>query len=133
MSSDLVIVLIVGLIIVLRGYRMILQHRQLKLLLEERKLLIEKGSTDLTPLEIPEMPTKKAFPWFLAAGIILLFVSPVFLVGHLGYAPTGPSPESAFLWLCLMSGAIGLALLVIHFIAEAYERRERQEEQEPPG
>jgi hypothetical protein len=42
-------------VIGLRGYWMWLRDKQIQGLLEERKLLIEKGTTDLPPLELPQM------------------------------------------------------------------------------
>jgi len=53
------IFIVIGLPIIayalLRAYQMYLMHRQLEKILEERKLLIEEGMTDLPPLEVPEM------------------------------------------------------------------------------
>ncbi len=109
-------------------YSRMLHHRQLQLLLEERKLLIEKGVTELPPLEMPEpaaMPKKRDRLRNLKAGIILLFIATAFLAMHL-LMPTVDN-----LQIPLILGAIGVALLLIHVISEAYERRERQE-QEPP-
>lgn len=109
-------------------YSRMLHHRQLQLLLEERKLLIEKGVTELPPLEMPEpaaMPKKQDRLRSLKAGIILLFIATAFLAMHLLMPTVDNLP------IPLILGAIGVALLLIHFISEAYERRERQE-QEPP-
>lgn len=125
------LILVVVLVIALRIYRMTLENRHLMLLLEERRLLIEKGVTDLPPLEIPEMPRKKGLPGYLAASIILLFISAAWVACAFLMRPVGVDYGMA-VWPSIMLGAIGLALLLIHFIASAYERRERQE-QEPPG
>ena len=109
-----------------------LQHRPLQLLLEERKLLIEKGVTDLPPLELPDPPVapKPRGPLRnLKAGIILLFISAalVFLrISEIG------GVHSGLPILAVMLAAIGLALLLIHAISSHYERREAQE-QGPSG
>ena len=104
-----------------------LQHRQLQLVLEERKLLIEKGVTDLPPLELPDSPAApKARSRLrnLKAGIILLFVAGAFAIGGtFGAAPFGGS-RSENGGLIVMLVAIGFALLLIHFITARYENRE---------
>ncbi len=125
------IIVVVGLVITLRVYRMTLENRRLMLLLEERRLLIEKGVTDLPPLQLGEMPTKKGLPGYLAAAIILLFISAAWVACAFLMRPLGMD-YGLNVWPSIMLGAIGLALLVIHFIGEAYERRGSQE-QEPPG
>jgi len=100
-----------------------LQHRQLQLLLEERKLLIEKGATDLPPLGLPKLPRRTDRLRNLKGGIVLLFVAGAFSIGPFG----GPQSDSEGLGVIL--AAIGLALLVIHAISSYYERRERQEQE----
>ncbi len=120
--------IVVGLIITLPLYRMTLANRHFMLLLEERKLLIEKGVTELPPLEVPEpagLPKKRDRLRYLKYAIVLLFLAAAFLAMHLLMPTVDNLP------IPLILGAIGVALLLIHFIAEAYERRERQE-QEPP-
>ena len=123
----------------LAAYSRMLQHRRLELLLAERKLLIEKGVTDLPPLEMPQpaaKPKKRDRLDNLKAGIMLLFISAAMLaldfseLGGIGPFPFGSRSESVGIPVIL--GAIGLALLLIHFIAGAYERREKRE-QEPRG
>ena len=71
----LVIVAVVGLVVLVRIYHLMLQNWQLTLLLEERRLLIERGVTDLPPLELPERRTQKASRSTLIAGIVLMLVS----------------------------------------------------------
>ena len=99
-----------------------LKHRQLQLMLEERKLLIEKGVTDLPRLELPHpsvAPKAKDRLRNLKAGIVLLFVAGAFAIAPFG----GPQSESG--GLAVILAAIGLALLLIHFITVRYENRER--------
>ncbi len=104
------------------AYKKWLQHRQLQLLLEERKLLIEKGVTDLPPLELrglPSAPKARSRLRNLKAGIVLLFVAGAFAIGPFG----GPQSESE--GLAVILAALGVALFVIHFITVRYENRER--------
>ena len=117
-------------ILALVGYRGWLRHRQLQLMLDERKLLIERGVTDLPPLELPGLEEKKQ-PGDrydnLKAAILLLFLAVAFVVMQLVAGDSlrflGPVrlPATAIL------GALGLALLLIHFICRAAERRDRAE------
>ena len=109
-------------VIGMAAYSRWLQHRQLQLLLEERKLLIEKGVTDLPPLALPGLPSApapRARLGSLKAGIILLFVAGAFAIGPFG------APQSESAGLSVILAAIGLALLLIHFITMRYENRER--------
>ncbi|MHC3129138.1 MAG: hypothetical protein IBV52_03580 [Candidatus Bathyarchaeota archaeon] len=115
------------------AYSRWLQHRQLQLILEERKLLIEKGVTDLPPLGLPKLPRRTDRLRNLKAGIILLFIAGAFAIGGtFAGAPFwgGSPPEN--IGLVLILAALGLALLVIHAISSHYERREAQE-QGPSG
>jgi len=130
----------------LAAYSRWLQHRQLQLLLEERKLLIEKGVTELPPLELPDSPVarKARIGGLLAlgrgplgnlkAGIVLLFISAALLALHFwkmgGVQPLGPLSEDS-LGLPVILAAIGLALLVIHAISGHYEHRDRGEQEQP--
>jgi len=114
------------------AYSRWLRHRQLQLLLEERRLLIERGVTDLPPLKLPELPSAPA-PRVqlrnLKAGIILLFVAGALAIGRaLGGAPFGGS-QSDDIGLMVILAALGLALIVVHYIAQAYERREPPEQE----
>ena len=132
----LIIVLPIALIIGLTAYKALLRHRQVQQLLDERRLLIEKGITDLPPPEVPEMmritdPPPPQVPEMLRkrdplrslkAGIILLALAAAFLVGYFLFPEDVSDPHySVFL------GALGLALILIHYIAQAYERREKNE------
>ncbi len=128
-----VLVIVVGIPVLavfgMAAYSRWLHHRQLQLILEERKLLIEKGVTDLPPLELPERPAARIAGGLFAlgrgrlrnlkAGIVLLFVAGAFAIAPFG----GPQSESAGLSVIL--AAVGLALLLIHFITVRYENRER--------
>ena len=117
----------------LAAYSRWLQHRQLQLLLEERKLLIEKGVTELPRLEISGLAVAPKATRDrlrnLKAGIILLFVAGALAIGRaFGGAPFGGS-RSDNIGLMVVLAALGLALIVIHYVAQAYERREPQEKE----
>ncbi len=113
-----------------------LQHRQLQLLLEERKLLIEKGVTDLPPLELPDPPVAPKATGGrlrnLKAGIVLLFMAGAFAIGGMFGAELFGGARSDNIGLIVVLAAIGLALLVIHAISSYYERPAGPQ-QEPPG
>ena len=106
------------------AYSRWLQHRQLQLVLEERKLLIEKGVTDLPPLELPNIssgwPKARSRLRNLKVGIVLLFIAGALAIEPLG-APFGGA-RSDNIGLIVMLVAIALALLVIHAISSYYER-----------
>jgi len=113
------------------AYSRWLQHRQLQLLLEERKLLIEKGVTDLPPVKlpgIPAVPKARGRLRNLKAGIVLLFISAALVALHFsrigGMQPFGSLSDDS-LGMPVILAAIGLALLLIHFITVRYENRER--------
>ncbi len=127
-------------VIGLRGYWMWLRDKQIQGLLEERKLLIEKGTTDLPPLELPQMaweskgaevppgqpppmpqplPTvtksivRSAIRW---AGIIPLVLGAC-LVLWCTADPRGTPGEAVIVGLIL--GGIGLVVLLASGIAGA--------------
>ena len=124
----------------LAAYSRWVKHRQLQLVMEERKLLIEKGVTDLPPLELPDTP---GWPMStigsslfnlgrgplrnLKAGIVLLFISAALLALHFwemgGVQPSGPLSEDS-IGLPVILAALGVALLLIHFITVRYENRD---------
>ena len=119
----------------LAAYSRWLQHRQLQLLLEERKLLIEKGVTDLPSLELPHpSATSKARRGRLRnlkAGIVLLFIASALAIGGtFGGAPFGGS-RSENTGMIVMLVAIGVALLVIHWVQAHYELQQRREREQP--
>jgi hypothetical protein len=102
-------------------YRLWIRNRQVEMILAERKLLIEKGITDLPPLEVPNGERKASPIRDLAAGLILLFIAAA-LALDCALRPDepfiGPFQQSAV----LITGSVGLALVIIHFIARAYTR-----------
>ncbi len=132
----LLIIAVVGLVVLVRIYHLMLQNRQLTLLLEERRLLIERGVTDLPPLQLPEMRTEKASRSTLIASIVLLLVSVAWLVSAFFLTRSSALVHSGVhvslgvaLGPGVLVGALGLLLLVIHAVSSAvssyYERRER--------
>ena len=113
------------------AYSRRLQYRQVQLILEERKLLIEKGATHLPPLELPKLSKSPSPPAprpesrlrNLKWGIVLLFVSAALIAMHFtgGEKAFGTLPSSDALGLYVVLAAVGLALLVIHAISSHYE------------
>lgn len=126
MDDIVVVFIVVGLPLLLAfgivGYRMWLQHRQLQLLLEERRLLIEKGR-DLPALQLPEIRHRKPDPLRnLKAGLILLFVAGALFASSFVQAEPLLG-EQAHVPVTMILGAVGFALVLLQVIAEAYERR----------
>ena len=142
-------------VIGLRGYWMWLRDKQIQGLLEERKLLIEKGTTDLPPLELPQMaweskaaeapageppPMPQPLPivtkstvrsatrW---AGIILLVLGACLVLWHT--AEPHATPDEVPL-VGLILAVIGLLLLLVaralgrrvYPVSVAYEGDERE-------
>jgi len=110
------------------GYRGWLRHKQLQLMLDERKLLIEKGVTDLPPLELPGMEEKKKPGDRLAnlkAGIVLLALAVAFVLMQLVTPDAVHFLGPVRLPATLILGALGLALLLIHFVCRASESRDQ--------
>ncbi len=133
----LLIIAVVGLVVLVRIYHLMLQNRQLTLLLEERRLLIERGVTDLPPLQLPEMRTEKASRSTLIASIVLLLVSVAWLVSAFFLTRSSALVHSGVhvslgvaLGPGVLVGALGLLLLVIHAVSSAvssyYARRQAQ-------
>ncbi len=115
------------------AYRLWLRNRQLQLVLDERKLLIEKGVTDLPSLELPETrakPRERSRFANLKAGIILLFIAAALLVSQsLGPGYIGRQPFLGHIGppVTIILAALGFALLLIHFLCRALERRNGQQ------
>jgi Domain of unknown function (DUF6249) len=103
------------------AYALSLRQRQLQAILRERELLIEKGATDLPPLALPSDARKRNGYGNLKWGLILVLLGLAFTLiylttGHSGHEGT------AFLSLGTICAAIGIALLIFHFLARAYQR-----------
>ncbi len=107
--------------------RLWLRNRQVEMILAERKLLIEKGITDLPPLEVPNGERKASPVRNLAAGLILLFIAAALALDY-GLRPHEPFMGSFQQSAVLITGAVGIALVTIHFIARAYLRGESRSE-----
>ena len=135
-------------IIGLRAYWLSLLDKQVKGLFEERKLLIEKGITDLPSLELPQMAGEASGPDIpqaplpavvrtrvrsgtLWAGLMLLGLG-VFLVA-LGFGLSAthsfrghPLPGEELAAISgVVTGGIGLLMLIIHVFIRAFGRREQ--------
>ncbi len=125
-------------VIGLRAYWLSLLDKQVKGLFEERKLLIEKGVTDLPSLELPQMAGEGMGPdmpqvplpavvrtrvqsvTLLRAGLIVLIVGACVFAS--GLALGGSSHH------LLQAGFVivvaGLLLFLMHLIVRAFGRRE---------
>jgi hypothetical protein len=127
MEDTAIVFIVVGLPIILgigvAVYRMMLQHRQVQLLLEERKLLIEQGR-ELPPLRLPEIGRRWRDPYrSLRWGIILLALA----VGLLVAAAVSPRPsfEEGFqVTASILLAALGCGMLLVHAFARPAESRE---------
>jgi len=136
--TAVVIVFFVVLMPVMLGFgiaawAMVMKQRQLQLVLKERELLIEKGITDLPPLEVSLAEKKRNGYGNLKWGLVLVFVGAAAIITYFLSAPVVPmgdvSIESpGFLHFGTFTGAIGLALIAFHFIARAYQRQDAETE-----
>lgn len=102
-----------------------LQRQRLEMLMAERRLLIEKGVTDLPPLDLSDPRRGSRRYSTLAWGMVLVAVGlGVSLAGYLGgegvhgHETAGP-----------VLGFLGLALIGIHFAVRAYERADQRREE----
>jgi hypothetical protein len=103
-----------------------LQHRQIQLLLDERRLLIEQGR-DLPELKLPEMGHgRRDRLRNLKAGLVLLFVAAALLASSAVQPEQPLLGEKALMPVMVILGALGFAFVLIQVITEAYERREKQ-------
>jgi hypothetical protein len=108
----------------LMARRLRLQQEQFKLLMEERKLLIENGVRDLPPVTLPTLSGPR-FDGFrhLRVGVVLTLVAAVsgaYAALHGGKLYMLGSDTESLIWIV---GAIGVAHLALHFIRRAYDRR----------
>jgi hypothetical protein len=121
MEDTAIVFIVIGLPVILGigfgVYRMVLQHRQVQLLLEERRLLIEQGR-ELPPLRLPEMGRRSRDPYrSLRWGIILIALA----VGLMVAAAVSPRPVHEHGWVItgsILLAALGCGLLVVHVFAK---------------
>jgi len=120
------IIIVVIAVSLFHAYRLSLRHRQLGRVFEERKLLIEKGVTELPAIRLPE--TEKARDGFgnLKAGVILLVLGATLAFLFLLLRARVGSNVS-LIGYGLIIGAIGFALVLLHFLVRALQRREKRE------
>ena len=115
-------------LIALRAYWMWLRDRLLQRLLDERKLLIDRGVTDLPPLQLPETAlagdsvapaaiTGRPRTGFAWAGVILLMVASLLLA--FGAAD---SQARELTIVGLVAALLGLLMLAVYAIARAVGR-----------
>lgn len=105
-----------------------MQRQRLEMLMAERRLLIEKGVTDLPPLDLTDPRRGSRRYGTLVWGMVLIALAlGVSLAGYLGgggvhgHETAGP-----------VLGFLGLALIGIHFAVRAYERADEKREQAVP-
>ena len=127
-------ILLVAAVIVMR---LLIRQRQFNQVMEERKLLIEKGM-ELPPLRLPDERVTRNGHRNLTAGVILLFLAVGLALPRL-FQPAHLHRTSSQLnvfgvEVAVLLAALGLALVLLHFILRAYERGERRERDTgPPG
>jgi uncharacterized membrane protein len=112
------------------AYRHWLRHREMERMLEERRLLIERGVTDLPPLQLPEEQHKRDRLANLKAGVVLLAIAAALWL--LAVFTEEPLMGHVQVQIAAVLGAIGLALLVVHAMAEYYRRRNGRMAEVPP-
>ncbi len=106
------------------AHRLKLQQEQFKMMMEERKLLIQNGATDLPPVTLPSLGLHRL------NGFRQLHIGVVFtLLAAAGatYAAThggridmfGGDVPDALIWVV---GAIGVAHLILFFLRRFYDR-----------
>jgi len=115
---------VVTLVLLIRAYRLSLRHRQLGRVFEERKLLIEKGVTDLPAIRLPEMEKARDGFGNLKAGVILLVLGAAYAFAK---PLVGGEASKSDMALGLIIGAVGFALVLVHFLVRAMQRREKRE------
>ena len=130
--TAVVIVFFVVLMPVMLGFgiaawAMVMKQRQLQLVLKERELLIEKGITDLPPLEVSLAEKKRNGYGNLKWGLILVAVGAA-SAGLRFFSFPLDAGGHWMLDLGALSMAVGLALIAFHFIARAYQRQDAETE-----
>ncbi len=128
-------------VIGLRAYWLSLLDKQVKGLFEERKLLIEKGITDLPSLELPQMAGEERGPdmpqvplpavvrtgvqsvTLLRAGLIVLIVGACVFASGLALNTGRGRGNDELLQAGLVIVVTGLLLLLMNLIVRAFGRR----------
>lgn len=127
LTSFLIVFVAVGMPVIfgftLIAHRLRLRQDQFKMMMEERRLLIEKGVTDLPPLELPTQPLRRDRLFHLRAGIMFLAIAAALGIDaamHGGHITLFGGIISVS--VAILIGLIGLATLSFHFITRRYER-----------
>jgi len=100
------------------------RNRQFAQLMEERKLMLERGM-EPPPLKLPEESRRPRDTLAnLKAGIILLFVALALLLAQLLW-PSGMFLGGQYFGkpAGVVAGVLGLGFVVLHFIIRAFEPR----------
>lgn len=113
------------------AWKAYLRHKLFTQILEERRLLIEKGVTDLPKLEVPMSPMRRGGLFDLRAGIVFVSVAAGLAIHHwVLSAPQASSLANEGDRLALQTepfvmsvlACLGLGLICFHFIARAHTR-----------
>ncbi|MBM3473261.1 MAG: hypothetical protein FJX75_08350 [Armatimonadetes bacterium] len=97
------------------------RNRELAQIMEERKLMIERGM-EPPPLRLPEEGRKRRDPLAnLKAGVILLAIAIGLLISMLAWPNTGfMGGHHIALPAAVVLAVLGLAFIVLHFLGRAY-------------
>ncbi len=124
-----VYIMLIIIVPVIAGFRLIahrlkLQQDQFKMMMEERKLLIEKGATELPPVTLPTSNFQR-FNAFrhLRVGVVFTLLAAAlgaYAAMHDGKINMfGSDFPDVIIWII---GAVGVAHLALFFLRRAYER-----------
>jgi hypothetical protein len=103
------------------------QKQRLEMLMAERRLLIEKGVTDLPPLDLTDPRQSGRRYGSLVWGVILLAIGlGLGVSSYLG--GEGPGLQDLDTAVPVL-GFLGLGLIGIHFVVRAYQRADEEREQ----
>ena len=131
LEGPLVVFIICGLPIVLGVsvaiYGQRLRHKQLTLMMDERRLLIENGVTNLPRLELPAQSSRRVGLFDLRAGIVFISIALGLLVQYLIVQPAAGEDAGRAVQMGFIAvlGALGTGLVAFHFIARAYARQDQ--------
>ena len=130
MTAFLVVFIAVGMPVIfgftLIAHRLRLQQDQYKMLMDERRLMIERGATDLPPIELPRQQAFRLNPMrHLRIGILALAVTAALGIDALLHdgriTMFGNGVPSSVM---LLTGLVGVAFLVIFFTGRAYGQQD---------
>ena len=118
-------------VIVMVYLKMLARNRQFDQLMQERKLMIERG-LEPPPLELPEDEPRQTGPRLenLKAGIVLLTIAAALFASNLIGAEVHSRPTATFATpVAVIAATLGVGLLVLHCIVRRLETQAEQEAQ----